>query len=69
MNYAMTTSDAVAALTLNRLDRRQLYTTPQIDAKLFWLMKRHLQRYMESSLGFRISYLNKILYRQKNYGH
>ncbi|MDC5038508.1 SDR family NAD(P)-dependent oxidoreductase [Acinetobacter baumannii] len=40
MNYAMTTSDAVAALTLNRLDRRQLYTTPQIDAKLFWLMKR-----------------------------
>ncbi|MDC4687757.1 SDR family NAD(P)-dependent oxidoreductase [Acinetobacter baumannii] len=40
MNYAMTTSDAVAALTLNRLDRGQLYTTPQIDAKLFWLMKR-----------------------------
>ncbi|HIE1081122.1 SDR family NAD(P)-dependent oxidoreductase [Acinetobacter baumannii] len=40
MNYAMTTSDAVAALTLNRLDRGQLYTKPQIDAKLFWLMKR-----------------------------
>ncbi|HDG7213458.1 SDR family NAD(P)-dependent oxidoreductase [Acinetobacter nosocomialis] len=40
MNYAMTTSDAVAALTLNRLDRGLLYTTPQIDAKLFWLMKR-----------------------------
>ncbi|HAV5499432.1 SDR family NAD(P)-dependent oxidoreductase [Acinetobacter baumannii] len=40
MNYTMTTSDAVAALTLNRLDRGQLYTTPQIDAKLFWLMKR-----------------------------
>ncbi|MDO7211117.1 SDR family NAD(P)-dependent oxidoreductase [Acinetobacter nosocomialis] len=40
INYAMTTSDAVAALTLNRLDRGQLYTTPQIDAKLFWLMKR-----------------------------
>ena len=40
MNYAMITSDAVAALTLNRLDRGQLYTTPQIDAKLFWLMKR-----------------------------
>ncbi len=35
MNYAMTTSDAVATLTLNRLDRGQLYTTPQIDAKLF----------------------------------
>ncbi|MFI8125056.1 SDR family NAD(P)-dependent oxidoreductase [Acinetobacter sp. ABJ-A23_2] len=40
MNYAMTTSEAVATLTLNRLDRGQLYTTPQIDAKLFWLMKR-----------------------------
>ncbi len=40
MNYAMTTSDAVTTLTLNRLDRGQLYTTPQIDAKLFWLMKR-----------------------------
>ncbi|PTV51704.1 SDR family NAD(P)-dependent oxidoreductase [Acinetobacter seifertii] len=40
MNYAMTTSDGVATLTLNRLDRGQLYTTPQIDAKLFWLMKR-----------------------------
>ncbi|MEN8271925.1 SDR family NAD(P)-dependent oxidoreductase [Acinetobacter baumannii] len=40
VNYAMTTSDAVATLTLNRLDRGQLYTTPQIDAKLFWLMKR-----------------------------
>lgn len=40
MNYAMTTSDDVAKLTLNRLDKGQLYTTPQIDAKLFWLMKR-----------------------------
>ncbi|MGM0563985.1 MAG: SDR family NAD(P)-dependent oxidoreductase [Pseudomonadota bacterium] len=40
MNYAMTTSDDVAKLTLNRLDRGQLYTTPQIDAKVFWMMKR-----------------------------
>ncbi len=40
MNYAFTTSDAVAKLTLNRLDDGQLYTIPQIDAKLFWLMKR-----------------------------
>lgn len=40
MNYAMTTSDSVATLTLNRLDADQLYTIPQIDAKLFWLMKR-----------------------------
>ena len=40
MNYAMTTSDDVAKLTLDRLDQDQLYTIPQIDAKLFWLMKR-----------------------------
>lgn len=40
MNYAMTTSDDVARLTLNRLDSNALYTIPQIDAKLFWLMKR-----------------------------
>ena len=40
MNYAMTTSDDVAKLTLNRLDQDELYTIPQIDAKLFWLMKR-----------------------------
>ena len=40
MNYAFTTSDKVARLTLERLDKGELYTTPQIDAKLFWLMKR-----------------------------
>ena len=40
INYAMTTSDSVAKLTLDRLDKNQLYTIPQIDAKLFWLMKR-----------------------------
>lgn len=40
MNFAMTTSDSVAKLTLNRLDQGKLYTIPQLDAKLFWLMKR-----------------------------
>lgn len=40
MNFAMTTSDSVAKLTLNRLDHGQLYTIPQLDAKLFWMMKR-----------------------------
>ena len=40
MNFALTTSDAVARLTLNRLDAGELYTIPQLDAKLFWLMKR-----------------------------
>lgn len=40
MNFAMTTSDSVAKLTLDRLDKDELYTIPQLDAKLFWLMKR-----------------------------
>lgn len=40
MNFALTTSDQVARLTLDRCDRGALYTTPQWDAKLFWLLKR-----------------------------
>ena len=40
MNFAFTTSDKVANLTLNRLDQGKLHTVPQIDARLFWLMKR-----------------------------
>ncbi len=52
MNYAMTTSDDVAKLTLDRLDKGQLYTTPQIDAKLFWLMKRASPNLYASFLGF-----------------
>ncbi len=39
-HLAFTTSDKVAKLTLDRLDKGELYTIPQIDAKLFWLMKR-----------------------------
>ncbi|OTG68272.1 short-chain dehydrogenase [Acinetobacter sp. ANC 4470] len=40
MNHAFTTSDKVAIKTLNNLDAGKLYTIPQPDAKLFWLMKR-----------------------------
>lgn len=40
MNLAFTTSDKVAKLTLDRLDQGKLYTVPQIDARLFWRMKR-----------------------------
>ncbi len=39
-NFAFTTSNKVAKLTLDRLDKDQLYTIPQLDAKLLWLMKR-----------------------------
>lgn len=52
MNYAMTTSDKVATLTLNRLDQGKLYTTPQVDAKLFWLMKRASPSLYTRFLGF-----------------
>lgn len=52
MNFAMTTSDAVAKLTLDRLDQGELYTTPQIDAKLFWLFKRLSPNWYADFLGF-----------------
>lgn len=51
MNYAMTTSDDVARLTLNRLDKGHLYTTPQLDAKLFWVMKRFTPSLYAKFLG------------------
>lgn len=57
MNYAMTTSDDVAKLTLDRLDKGHLYTTPQVDAKLFWLMKRASPSLYASFLGFSYRFL------------
>ena len=50
-NLAFTTSDKVAKLTLDRLDKDQLYTIPQIDAKLFWLMKRTAPNLYAKFLG------------------
>ncbi len=52
MNYAFTTSDSVAKLTLDRLDKGELYTIPQIDAKSFWLMKRTSPSMYVKFLGF-----------------
>ena len=52
MNYALTTSDKVAKLTLDRLDKGKLYTTPQVDAKLFWLIKRASPALYTRFLGF-----------------
>ena len=51
-NYAFTTADSVAKLTLNRLDKGELYTTPQVDAKLFWMMKRMTPNLYADFLGF-----------------
>ena len=56
MNFAMTTSEAVAELTLNRLDKGKLYTIPQLDAKLFWLMKRVSPNLYTKFLGFSYSF-------------
>lgn len=39
-NHAFVTSDQVAQKTLNNLDAGKLYTIPQPDARLFWVMKR-----------------------------
>ncbi len=50
-NLAFTTSDKVARLTLDRLDKNELYTIPQIDAKLFWLMKRTAPNLYAKLLG------------------
>ena len=50
-NLAFTTSDKVAKLTLDRLDKGELYTIPQIDAKLFWLIKRTAPNLYAKFLG------------------
>lgn len=52
MNLAFTTSDKVAKLTLNRLDKGKLYTVPQIDARLFWRLKRTSPAAYAKFLGF-----------------
>ncbi len=51
-NLSFTTPDAVAKLTLNRLDQGELYTIPQVDAKLFWAMKRFTPNLYSGLLGF-----------------
>ncbi|WP_130802093.1 SDR family NAD(P)-dependent oxidoreductase [Acinetobacter ihumii] len=50
-HLAFTTSDKVAKLTLDRLDKNKLYTIPQMDAKLFWLMKRAAPNLYAKFLG------------------
>lgn len=52
MNLAFTTSDKVAKMSLDRLDQGKLYTVPQIDARLFWRMKRTSPAGYAKFLGF-----------------
>ena len=58
MNYALTTSDKVAKLTLDRLDKGYLYTTPQVDAKLFWWFKRASPSLYARFLGFSYGFVS-----------
>ena len=58
MNHAFITSDKVAIKTLNNLDAAKLYTIPQPDAKLFWLMKRASPSLYTKMLGIGYSIFN-----------
>ena len=60
MNHAFTTSDAVVKKTLNRLDAGKLYTIPQLDAKLFWWMKRASPSLYVKLLGLGYPLFNQI---------
>ncbi|MCU4318855.1 SDR family NAD(P)-dependent oxidoreductase [Acinetobacter bereziniae] len=61
MNHAFTTSDQVAIKTLNNLDANKLYTIPQPDAKLFWIMKRASPALYAKVLGIGYPLFNKYL--------
>lgn len=61
MNHAFITSDKVAIKTLNSLDANQLYTIPQPDAKLFWMMKRASPTLYAKVLGIGYPLFNKYV--------
>lgn len=61
MNHAFTTSEKVVIKTLNNLDAGKLYTVPQPDAKLFWLMKRASPALYAKMLGIGYPLFNKYV--------
>ena len=61
MNHAFVTSDEVVIKTLNNLDAGKLYTIPQPDAKLFWLMKRASPALYTKLLGMGYPLFNKFV--------
>ncbi|OTG98211.1 short-chain dehydrogenase [Acinetobacter sp. ANC 4654] len=61
MNHAFTTSDQVVIKTLNNLDVGRLYTIPQPDAKLFWLMKRTAPSLYAKLLGMGYPIFSKYI--------
>lgn len=61
MNHAFTTSDQVVIKTLNNLDADKLYTIPQPDAKLFWILKRASPTLYAKALGIGYPLFNKYI--------
>ena len=61
MNHAFTTSDQVVIKTLNNLDAGKLYTIPQPDAKLFWVLKRASPALYTKMLGIGYPLFNKFV--------
>ena len=61
MNHAFTTSDKVVIKTLNNLDAGKLYTIPQPDAKLFWILKRASPALYAKALGIGYPLFNKYI--------
>ena len=50
-SLAMTTSDKVAKLSLNMLDKGKLYILPQLDARVAWRAKRLAPRLYTKTIG------------------
>ena len=58
MHWAMVDSDRVAQMSLNQLDRKRLYTIPQLDAKALWLLKRIAPRRYTEFLAWSYQWLH-----------
>ena len=60
-HHAFVSCEQVVAQTLNNLDRGELYTIPQPDAKLFWWFKRAAPRLYTKLLGVGYPLFNKYV--------
>ncbi len=60
-HHAFVSCEQVVAQTLNNLDRGELYTIPQPDAKLFWWFKRAAPHLYTKLLGVGYPLFNKYV--------
>lgn len=60
-HHAFVSCEQVVAQTINNLDRGELYTIPQPDAKLFWWFKRAAPRLYTKLLGVGYPLFNKYV--------